>query len=249
MRLWPAPSGPSAGLSRYRIVRERMTAMLSECLGTVFADEATATAKALGLWCSGGLIADGEMVRVHVFEATAFHHRRRGETAIERMARTLPADAPALDQMIAAGCLRYRWSIFDVLRVHADEGADLRDTRDGALCRLWDEGAARDLTKGERIAVRLVPVDDWWATSGSAIAGIPEPILDLARTWLPAIWHDPADWPLIGTAERDRLTLTLMAACHPLGGSGQALEAAPFRKQPCPCGSGKKFKHCCGRED
>lgn len=221
--------------------------MLSDCLETLFADEATTTAKALHLWHHGGLIDDSEIARIHVFEATAFHHRRRGETAIERMARTLPADAHALDQMIAAGCLRYRWSIFDVLRIHPAEGAELRDTQDGVTCRVWDEGAANDLTAGARIATRLVPVDDWWVTSGSAIAGIPEPIADMARTWLPAVWHDPADWPIVGTAERDRLTLMLMAACHPLSGLAPEGKKAPSRKQPCPCGSGRKFKVCCGR--
>lgn len=250
MKLWPSrPSSPSIGLSRYRTVRERMITMLSDCLDTAFAEEAIATAKALGLWQHGRLINQSEAVRVSVFEATGFHHRRAGETAIERMARTLPADAPALDQTIAAGCLRYRWSIFDVLQVYPAEGLELRDTLDGITCRLWDEGAAGSLTAGDRIAVRLIPIDDWWVTSGTASVGIPGPIAEVARTVLPTIWHHPADWPLVGTAERDRLTLTLTAACLATGiAADPTVATAPTRKQPCPCGSGKKFKHCCGSE-
>ena len=91
----------------------------------------------------------------------------------------------------------------------------MRDTLDGATCRLWDEGAARNLTAGDRIAARLIPIDDWWVTSGTASMGIPGPIAELARTLLPAMWHHPSEWPQVGTAERDRLTLKLMAACHP----------------------------------
>ena len=248
MKLWPSrPSRPSIGLSRYRTVRERMMTMLSDCLSTVFADEVMATAKSQGLWYQGRIFSINETVEIHVFEATAFHHRRAGETAIERMARTLPADAPALDKTIAAGCLRYRWSIFDVLQIYPAEGLELRDTLDGATCRLWDEGAARNLTAGDRIAVRLIPIDDWWVTSGTASVGIPGPIAEMARTLLPAMWHHPSEWPQVGTAERDRLTLKLMAACHPESdGVGPVVATAPTRKQPCPCGSGKEFKHCCG---
>ena len=222
--------------------------MLSDCLGTLFAEEAVATAKALGLWQHGGLVDQREIVRLSVAEAAAFHYRRGGETAIERMARTLPADAPALDKTIAIGCLQYHWSIFDVLHIYPAEGAELRDTLDGATCRLWDEDGSHGLRAGERIAARLVPIDDWWVTSGTASAGIPVPIAEMARRMLPAVWHHPANWPPVGSVERDRLTLTLMAACHPLSlTTGPSVAVAPSRKQPCPCGSGKKFKHCCGR--
>jgi SEC-C motif len=42
----------------------------------------------------------------------------------------------------------------------------------------------------------------------------------------------------------------LLESILTLRGEGQALRGvkahAPTRNQPCPCGSGRKFKHCCG---
>ncbi len=240
-------SGPSDGLQRYRAVRERMVTLLSACLATLIPDELTTTAKRLGMWIDGALVVDEEMARVFVFDAAIFQHRRSGETAVGRALRNLPAEAPALDRAILTGGLRYRWSVYEIVRIHLHEGGDLRDTADGAVLRVWDEGLARDSQAGDRVAVRLVPVEDLWVTSGPAIAGIPGPVTAMARDCLPPAWHDPAAWPVVGTADRDRLDLMLMAACQPWGGRPALSTAEPPRKGPCPCGSGKKFKHCCGK--
>ncbi len=246
MTMWPGSTKPSAGLVRYRQVRERMSVVLSACLGTLLPNELTATAKALGLWRHGELIAGDEMTRLTVFEAAAFHHRRGGETAVARTLRNLPANTPDLDRAIWEGCQRQHWSIFAVQRLHTGEGADLRDTLDGTAYRIWDEGAARDLAGGEHLSVRLIPVEDIWITSGPALV-VPGPVAEAARAWLPAIWHDPGAWPAPGTADRDRLTLKLMSACLPDAETAPPPADSATRKGPCPCGSGKKYKHCCAR--
>jgi hypothetical protein len=244
----PFAAGPSAELQHYRAVRERMVTLLSACLATLIPDELTATAKRLGMWSNGALIVDDEMARIFVFDAAIFQYRRSGETAVGRALRNLPPEAPALDRAILAGGLRYRWSVYEVVRIHRHEGGDLRDTLDGTVLRVWDEGLARDSKTGNRVAVRLVPVDDLWVTSGPAIAGIQGPITDMAHDCLPPAWHDSAAWPVVGTPDRDRLDLMLMAACQPWSDGSSLPATEPPRKGPCPCGSGKKFKHCCGKE-
>ena len=139
----PFSSKPSAGLQRYHAVRERMIQLMSACAASLLPEEVVATAKKLGL--RRGIDPDDELVLVRVYEAAAFHCRRRGETGIARMLRNLPADASALDRPILEGCLRCRWSIYEVVCIHSHEGGDLRDTLDGTVLRVWDEGLACEL--------------------------------------------------------------------------------------------------------
>jgi uncharacterized protein YecA (UPF0149 family) len=95
------------------------------------------------------------------------------------------------------------------------------------------------------MALRIVPVEDLWITTGPGF-GLDEDIHTLIRAHLPADMQTVQAWPARGTPERDDLTLRLIAAFH-AGPPQQATAGEPTRKGPCPCGSGKKYKHCCGK--
>ena len=253
--LKPFTSKPSVGLQRYLAVRERMSLLMSACAASLLPEEVVATAKKLGL--RHRIDPDDELVLVQVYEAAAFHYRRRGETGIARALRNLPADASVLDHQILEGCLRCRWSIYEVVCIHSHEGGDLRDTHDGTVLRVWDEGLASEMKAGEHVAIRLVPIGDLWVTSGPGIVGPRITLAEATRHCLPPAWHDPANWPAQGTPEHDDLILTLMRGNRPhgedegfsapIGVAAPSLTGEPTRKAPCPCGSGKKYKHCCGK--
>ncbi len=49
-----------------------------------------------------------------------------------------------------------------------------------------------------------------------------------------------------GPIRRPASRIASVADAGPTGGSPPALRIAPGRAAPCPCGSGKRFKHCCG---
>ena len=45
------------------------------------------------------------------------------------------------------------------------------------------------------------------------------------------------------------LTVVLVAALIALYFLGKRAEKKPGRNDPCPCGSGKKYKNCCGKNE
>jgi hypothetical protein len=232
---------------RYQAIRSRLSELLLEIRRSVLPEEMIATAKRLGFMYRGAFIAMDDLASTSVEETAVFCYRRGGETAIARAYRTLPEDAPALDRTIFQGLQSTRWSVFDIVRIRPDEGAELRDTADGANYSVWDVGLSRAMLAGQRMTARIFAVDGIWMTSGVAMAGIEAPLAALAQRYLPVELHDPAAWPPTGSSERDRIIVTLqshlMGTAVPSPGT-----AGPSLKGPCPCGSGKKYKHCCGKE-
>jgi|GEM_PF-6456382 hypothetical protein len=232
---------------RYQAIRSRLSELLLEIRRSVLPEEMIAMAKRLGFMYRGEFSAMDELASTAVEEAAVFCYRRGGETAIARSYRTLPEDAPALDRTILHGLQSSRWSVFDVVRIRPGEGAELRDTADSTDYSVWDAGLSRAMVAGQRMTARIFAVDGIWMTSGVAMAGIEAPLCVLAQRYLPVALHDPAIWPPYGSSERDQVIVTLQS--HLMGTPAPSPGAAgPTRKGPCPCGSGKKYKHCCGKE-
>jgi preprotein translocase subunit SecA len=73
----------------------------------------------------------------------------------------------------------------------------------------------------------------------------PAPTAPMARRPEPAASPVPAPAAAAGAVAADlRLPQAVRA---PSPGAGPARRAKVGRNDPCPCGSGKKYKHCCGR--
>lgn len=229
--------------AQYLSVRERFAALMNACFGTLMSDEVRGMSRRLNLHPEDTL--DHHAVEVAICDAAAFHARRGGETAVARMLRNLPAEAPPLDRAIVSGWQQHRWSIFAVTQVRQGLEVGLRDTLDGTVVTARDLDLAAGARVGDRLACRLVPVDTLWITTGAAF-GIDEDIHTLIRAYLPVELHSVHTWPAHGTPERDDLTLRLITALH-AGPPPSPPTAEPLRKGPCPCGSGKKYKHCCGK--
>ena len=67
---------------------------------------------------------------------------------------------------------------------------------------------------------------------------------DAAEFYLPARWVE-----ILTPAFRPSIPLAQLDAYHRYFMRDQPAraEAKPGRNQPCPCGSGNKYKRCCGR--
>lgn len=238
--LFPSTTDDKAN---YLAIRERFAVLMNTCFGTLMSDEVRGMSRRLNLYPEDTL--DHHAVGVAICDVAAFHARRGGETAVARMLRNLPAEAPPLDRAIVSGWQQHRWSIFAVTHVRRGLEVGLRDTLDGTVVTARDLDLAAGARVGDRLACRLVPVDSFWITTGPAF-GIDEDIHTLIRAYLPAELQSVHTWPAHGTPERDDLTLRLITALH--AGPPQSPSAAePLRKMLCPCGSGKKYKHCCGK--
>jgi len=230
--------------AQYRALHQRFGELMSACYGTLKSDEVRAMSRRLDLDPWDSPLGDPHTTEVAIFDAAVFHDLRGGETAVARFRRNLPVDASELDHRIVDGWQGYRWSIFEICSINRGLKVVLRDSLDGIERTVWDLDLAGGARVGLRAAFRIVPIGDHWVTTGAAI-GLDESIQALIVEHLPADMQEPARWPAWGTSERNRLILQLIVGLHagPL--------ARRFKipsKGPCPCGSGKKFKHCCGKD-
>lgn len=229
--------------SQYLALRERFGTLMSACFESLMSDEVRSMARRLNL--HPGEVLKHYSVEVALYDAAVFHARRGGETAVARMLRNLPAEVPPLDRMIVSAWQQHRWSVFAVTSLHRGMDVGLRDTLDGTELTVRDLDLAASARIGDRLACRIVPIEDLWLTTGAAF-WLDEDIHTLIRAHLPAERQAVQAWPARGTLEREDLTLRLITAL--LAGPPQATSAVePPRKRPCPCGSGKKYKHCCGK--
>lgn len=241
MSLMSFLTGHADEQQQYQQVRERFGSLMSACFETLSADELLSAARRARIRPVDTL--DYHNFEVAVFDVAAFHLRRRDETAVARMLRNLPAETPALDRAIVTSWQQYRWSIFEVTTVRHRMDLTVRDTLDGWTATVRDLSMATEAKPGDRLATRIVPVDDLWLTTGVGVhctMGMDT----LVRNALPPELHDTASWPARGTPARLDLDLRLIVGLY----AGPTKPALPTRKGPCPCGSGKKYKHCCGKE-
>lgn len=215
-------------------------------------DEVIAVAKILGLATADGtIIADNEIDQSRIIECTAFHVPRHGKSLVQILLGHMPITADPLDRAILTALATSAWSIYRIQAIQPQVAAVLEDhwekTSQVTYSRTFNDG----LKVGGAIMARRVAVGDL-ATMTALISRINEPFLEGLQK-LPGF--SPEDRPAL---DQPRQALLAEVVFGPRKSTGRSMGEAPTaassagggnrqRNQPCPCGSGKKFKHCCAR--
>src|SRR5262249_27329050 len=192
--------------------------------------------------------------------------RRQGANAVERYLAESPP-APDSDEMVLLQALRQaRYSLFSVEAVEPGVGVHVRDLLRDEPLFLVDVGFSRTASLGMILAARVMALGGIGMTMGATLpVGVLSPA-ERARFLhsVMTIFKD-RDFRNLAPEEASELAATIIRTClqqgaaarikyvEPRLGSGRGrVSAAPpparrvGRNEPCPCGSGRKFKHCCG---
>jgi hypothetical protein len=253
-------------LARYQHLRQvgrLLNNKLVQSLSKSVLDEG---GKRLGILKGKTLLLDTEDVLAVLMDYCIHDVRRKGLNAVQRyLAETPPAPDP--DEMVILRALRQaRFSLFAVEAT--EPGVEIRVLdllRDEPLS-LVDIGFSHTAAVGTMLAARVMSPDGIGMTTGSALpAGVLPPagrarFLQGLAALLPGMdLRHPSPEQASELAGSVIRTCLQQGAAERIGYVDPNLEAVQARlpaapprarrlgrNEPCPCGSGRKYKHCCG---
>jgi hypothetical protein len=161
--------------------------------------------------------------------------------------------------------LKAYYSLLKVIAVERGVGVRIHDVLRGNTGFLADISLSTSAREDMIIATRVIP-HEGFLTTGGAVLPVPGEAVtriasDLARMFPPA-----TDLTRLTPEQEARLAARLIRTCLDAEGSSHVAYAEPNqhassgsavgalstrpranRNDPCPCGSGRKYKTCCGK--
>lgn len=185
-----------------------------------------------------------------------------GSNAVSRYIAESPP-VPGSDEYVVLKAMSE--SFYTLVRVeHVAEGvgAQADDLLGDRSFLIIDMGLGKTAVKGLVIATRLLPFEDFTMTSGAALPIDPEIVEEIFSFIIQQFGSEDAKYINLDMQQRADLMTTIIRLClgeemtarikyedvgidpiTPPLSSGTSIG----RNEPCPCGSGKKYKRCCGR--
>jgi hypothetical protein len=265
-----------AYLPRYKHLRQVGTRLNTRLVKTLSRDEMDQGARELGLLHQGVMVFDSEDEMSVLMDYCLHDVRRGGRNAIERFLEATPPP-PGSDERIILEALRdARYTLVAVERTEPGVGVHVDDLFFEEPLFLMDVGFSNTAVPGAVLATRLKCQEGQWQTTGAALpvgrltktqqkslvegflAELPggsyrtlsrEQASNVARTLIGGLLKKGAA-EHIAYAELGGALPGPRTSSRPAIGrreSGVRASGRVGRNDPCPCGSGKKFKHCCMR--
>jgi hypothetical protein len=251
-------------MDRYRRMREVRFRLNNLLVKTVSKKTLEECGRVLGFIRKGTLFFESEDETSVLMDYCLYYPQPDGRNLIAKYLEESPPP-PGSDEMAALQELtRAYYSLFQVLGVERGAGVDVRDLLRGGTGFIADVGFGDTARRHMMLATRIIPTADFLMTGGAALpvdASAAERISrELKRTG-----HDPGafDFERITPRQEAEVAALIIRACRATGMSSHIAYAEPQRpgrptssgsgvgrtgrNDPCPCGSGKKFKTCCGR--
>jgi SEC-C motif len=218
----------------------------------------------LGILQKGTLVLGSEDELSVVMDYCIYNVYRGGRNAVQRMLADSPPSNPDERALLEAQS-KARYSIFQVSDVESGVGVTLVDLLRKDTIFLVDVGFGKSTRKGFGLAGRVIPQDGFFMSAGAMLPfdgrAAKRAERDLER-WL----AKGKDFARLTAAEEADLTAQIIRACLETGASEHIRYATPGearspgrwsaenvgrvranRNDPCPCGSGRKYKSCCGK--
>jgi hypothetical protein len=259
-------------VERYKELRTKARPLSNTLAKSLPRDVIHEVADRLGMREGKQIILETEDEIVVVMDTGVFDLRRNGENAVQRFLRERPPPEGSDERMILESMLSARHSIFQVERAQAGVGVLFHDLLREEEVFVWDIGFSQTAHRGALMAARLYSPGEITMTTG---AGLPID-RELFQDLLPrlAAFVDPAteQFDLSDPQKASECAITIIRECVRAGASSSIRYenaenatrvarqlAAGYdpprlsgrqktgRNEPCPCGSGKKYKRCCGR--
>jgi hypothetical protein len=232
-----------------------------------------AAAERLGLYRARTFILDSESEMAVVSDLALYDVRINGLNAVQIYQQRYPPVAGSVDEMILGAMAQARSGIFELTRIVPGVGVECTDVARGGSVFVANRGLSHSGDIGCAMASRLLFFPALTMSTGADLfmsydAGrevlaalrklAAESDIDRQRVDDPAMWS--RFWTVViraclrAGAAREVVyfpsrTFTEQGAEQVVRRYESSLvegEPPPSRNRPCPCGSGMKYKHCCG---
>lgn len=259
-------------VGRYKELRAKARPLSNALAGSLPRDVIDEAARRLEMLEGNQIILETEDEIVVLMDVGVFDLRRNGENAVQRFLRERPPAEGSDERLILEAMLTARHSIYQVERAQAGVGVLFRDLLRDDEVFAWDIGFSHTARRGTLMASRLYSPGEITMSTGAPLPLDRELLADLLP--LLASYVDPATgrFDLSDPQKASDCAVTIIRECVQAGASasvryedaGNATQVARQlargdspprlsssekigRNEPCPCGSGKKYKKCCGR--
>jgi hypothetical protein len=254
-------------LPRYKHLRQVAMRLNTSLVKTLPRDVLDEGGKRLGMLKGNKLLLDSEDMISVLMDFCIYDVRRQGLNAIERFLAESPPPAGSEDMVLLQAMREARYSLFVIESKESGVSIHVRDLIRDEQLFLMDVNFSQSAPVGLVLAGRIYSPEGIMQSTG---ATLPVGVLPPAQREM--ILHGLTTHPQGETyrnpspAQASELAASLIKTCLKLGAgenvryeeltsvnpSSFIRSTAPpasrhiGRNDRCPCGSGKKFKHCCG---
>lgn len=251
-----------AAYQRLRQIRFDLNNTLVGTLGKRAIDEGGRT---LGLLQGGTLVFESEEEMPALMDYCIHNYRSGGRNAVQKYLAESPPPPNSEEMAVLKAMLNAYYSLFQILDVERGVGVTVLDLLRGDTAFLADIGFGNTARKDMILAARVIPMEGFLMTSGASLPVTPPAMgqikAELERTFAPG-----TDFTRLRPQQDAALAALVIHSCLASGMASRFTYELPGqepsrrkltgvvperpranRNDPCPCGSGKKFKSCCGR--
>ena len=229
--------------ARYRRLRPQLNALQNAVLQYVPGDAILASGKALGLLHQGVLVFDSEqdaaVLADHALYADPRLRRRHLEAWLSARTRGI-SDEQAV---VLAAMAEARYAVVTCEYTIPEAGVEAMDLLRGHSFPLMDLMLSRSAYPGALLATHLVTIDSVHLSTGALLQVVDVKTVDALKAALPSGRKTFDEQNSDGRCTT-RIIRALLGARSPV--ANVPLADPVSRNAPCPCGSGKKYKRCCG---
>ncbi len=252
-------------LPRYQHLRQVGLGLNNQLVKSLSREDLYEGARKLGILRNNTIVLDTEDQTSVLMDFCLHDVRRDGVTGLDRFRAESPPPADS-DEMLLLKAKQHAWySLFQVLRVDRGVGIEFLDMLRNQPTFVVDVGFSHSGARGALVASRMMVADGITMTTGAAL-----PVSGFSRgDWARflqtlAMALRGTDLRHVPSAVASDVTAKISRACLKHGAAeriqyrdpgedtrsrpaASASTRAPHtgRNDPCPCGSGRKFKRCC----
>ena len=250
-------------VARYKELRKITFRLQNEVLPEYLSKRAfEICGKKLGVLHNNTLVLDNMDQTGVIMDYCIYNYRERGLNTVLRYLADSQLDPDSDEYVVVKAMSKSFHALVQIADVLPGVGVQSRDLLNNREYLLIDMGLSQTAVKGVVIATRLLNYEDFVTTSGAALPVDEEALVEILDFALQHYGTDDGKHIEVDIDERDDLTAAIIRICLHKESSSEIeyrdIESEPVasplrresrtgRNEPCPCGSGKKYKRCCGR--
>jgi hypothetical protein len=249
-------------VARYKELRKIIFELQNDALPKYISKRALdVCGKKLGVLQNNTFILDDMEQMGVIIDYFIYDYREGGLNAVARYIADSQLDPDSEKHVVVKAMSESFHTLLQVENVLPGVGAIVNDLMGDRQFLLVDLGLGRTAAKGMVFATRLLPFEDFVTTSGAALPVDMETLEEIFDYASQHYGTEDGKYIEVDIRQKADLTAAIIRICLEANASDyikyEDVENIPItspihkethigRNEPCPCGSGKKYKRCCG---
>lgn len=251
-------------LDRYKQIRDVRFRLNNLLVGTIPRKTLEDCGRKLGIFRKGTLVFGSEAEMSVLMDYCLYYPDPDGRNLVARYLEKSPPPADSIEMVALRAMTGAYYSLFQITDVKRGVGISVQDLLRDESVFIVDIGFGNTAQRHLILASRIIPIEGFLMTGGAALPVDASAAKRLFNE-LTRMKQTPEtfDFKRMTPLQETELASLIIRTCVSSGMSSQIAYADPSgqtrsltgrteaprtgRNDPCPCGSGQKYKVCCGR--